>query len=348
MTRRCKLPLTVAASTRTGLSSGETGEGIVDEVGDGALEQGRVDVDPRKRFRNVDLDSIRGTWRPTIAAATISSMPIDWASDRDAAGLQPAHVEQVADERVQPLGFIVDRLSSSCCPRRSQSISSLSRLVAEALIDASGVRKSWLTRGKKRGAELVRLRPARWRWPLRPATAGPARRKASWVAKPLSTSRSAPGSSVPDNARIEPSAKANDRPPTRRSCGGFRPAAARCASGRRHRRRRRRPRDGTLRSSSASCGSGSASAGRAGQAANAALRPALGRRRPSRVAAIDAGRSTTPRRRQEAMSASTFSRSAMVNVWIGGVKYQFGNRKAPRGRVAGRRRRWSRSRRRQE
>ena len=197
-------------------------ERVVDEVGDGALEQRRVDVDPRQRLGNVDLDSLRRHVQTDDRARDDLLDADRLRRDRDAAGLQPAHVEQVADERVEPLGFVVDRLQQLLAAAGSQSISSLSRLVAAARIDASGVRRSWLTaasravRSSFAFASAVALAASACN--RRPCSA-----KASWVANALSTSRSRARSSVPDHARIEPSAKANDSSADSGSRGGFRP-----------------------------------------------------------------------------------------------------------------------------
>ena len=84
---------------------------VRDDVGDRPLEQAGVGQDPRQRLRDADVD-VRGDRRPRLrsAAGTISSRPTGRGVDLQRAGLQPAHVEQVADERVEPVGLLVDRL----------------------------------------------------------------------------------------------------------------------------------------------------------------------------------------------------------------------------------------------
>ena len=62
-----------------------------------------------------------------------------------APALQPAHVEQVADEAVEPVGLLVDGREELRRCAGVQSTSCCRRLVADALIDGSGVRRSWET-----------------------------------------------------------------------------------------------------------------------------------------------------------------------------------------------------------
>ena len=59
------------------------------------------------------------------------------------AGLQAAHVEQVRHERGEAIGFVFDRLEElGCDPASDHSMSVWRRLDADALIEASGVRRS--------------------------------------------------------------------------------------------------------------------------------------------------------------------------------------------------------------
>ena len=74
-------------------------------------------IEPQQRQigRDIDLDAVAGQHlagalqrAPTISPTSISS-----GFELDRAGFQPGHVEQVADEAVQPLGLVLDGASSS-------------------------------------------------------------------------------------------------------------------------------------------------------------------------------------------------------------------------------------------
>ena len=61
-------------------------------------------------------------------------------------GLDPRQVEQVGDEAVEPIGLVVDELQQLLRGRaRVTSASALRRVDADALMVASGVRRSWDT-----------------------------------------------------------------------------------------------------------------------------------------------------------------------------------------------------------
>ena len=77
--------------------------------------------------------------------------------DRQRAGLQPAHVEQVLDQPGEPVERLVGRGEQlGVVLRRSKCTSSERRLVTAALAEASGVRRSWLTAA----SSAVRIRSA--------------------------------------------------------------------------------------------------------------------------------------------------------------------------------------------
>ena len=60
-------------------------------------------------------------------------------------GMQAAHVEQVADQGVEPVGVLLDGREQVGLVVWDHSTSVCRRLLTLALIDASGVRRSWLT-----------------------------------------------------------------------------------------------------------------------------------------------------------------------------------------------------------
>jgi hypothetical protein len=84
------------------------GQGVGDDVGDRPLQQARVGVDAWQRLGHVDLD----------AAAVVGKageggrhhlVHADWpVVQAERAGLEPGHVEQVADQPIQPVGLLVD------------------------------------------------------------------------------------------------------------------------------------------------------------------------------------------------------------------------------------------------
>ena len=110
-TRRSTRSPTAPASTRIAASGGVWRRAFDDQVGDGPLEQGGVGEDRRQRLGDVDLDAVgrlaRGSTarrrRPRPSRRRHGAAP-------DGAGLEAAHVEEVADEGVEPVGLLVDRL----------------------------------------------------------------------------------------------------------------------------------------------------------------------------------------------------------------------------------------------
>ena len=84
---------------------------VLDHVRERPLEQARdrrarAAASPARRARR----RRRRAPRLSSAAGTTSSSPTGDGADVERAGLQAAHVEQVADERVQPVGLLVDRV----------------------------------------------------------------------------------------------------------------------------------------------------------------------------------------------------------------------------------------------
>ena len=189
MTRRStRVAAPRPASTRTGSSGGRPAQRVLDEVRDArsssaasARTAGSVSGRRRRRRTPARRGSRARRARPPRGSTGARA-------DVERAGLQPAHVEQVADERVEPVGLLVDRLeelvaSSSASSRRRAG----SRLDTDALIDASGVRRSCDTacssavRSSLASASVRRLRPPRPRARSRSSAA------ASCAANALST-----------------------------------------------------------------------------------------------------------------------------------------------------------------
>jgi len=81
---------------------------VGDDVGDGPLQQARVGMHAWQRLRHLDLDAAA-----VVSQAGECSRHHLIHADRpvaqaERAGLQPAHVEQVADQGIQPVGLLVD------------------------------------------------------------------------------------------------------------------------------------------------------------------------------------------------------------------------------------------------
>ena len=109
-TRRCTRSCTAPASTRTGASGGDHLSAFSTRF---AITRSSNAASPlHRRERLGDVASRRARARsPRLASAagTTSSRCTSRTIGFDHAGLQAAHVEQVADERVEPIGFVLDR-----------------------------------------------------------------------------------------------------------------------------------------------------------------------------------------------------------------------------------------------
>ena len=234
MTRRSTRPPTAPASTRTGSPGGSEPQGVGDQVGDGPLEQGRVGLRPagasraRRRRR-------RGLGRPRLAEARRRRPPRGRRRRRrhdERAGLEAAHVEQVADEAVEPVGLLVDGDEE-----RSRCVVGPGDVVLEQArhrrLDRRERRAQVVaTRAEQRGAQVVAPRPAPRPARPRPAAAGVSRAAASWAAKAPSTRWSSrPGRSVAGEHELD----------------ARRQRRAASVAGRRRPGRRRRPRPGPRR-----------------------------------------------------------------------------------------------------
>ena len=129
---------------RTG-SSAAPAIGRCRDVRDRPLQQRGVDVDPGQRLRDVDLDAAAmvGQARERLRHDLVQADGRSHEPER--AGLDPAHVQQVATS-------VLSRSdSSSIVARNSVDLlgvprtSCWRRLLTAALIEASGVRRSWET-----------------------------------------------------------------------------------------------------------------------------------------------------------------------------------------------------------
>ena len=119
---------------------------VVDQVGDDPLEQAGVGQHQRQVVGDVDVARRRrcrcrsAPRRRPRRAATGSSC------DRQRAGLQPAHRQQVVDQVGEPVGGLLDgREQLGSLRRRSRRRPAGAGWTTAALIPASGVRRSWPT-----------------------------------------------------------------------------------------------------------------------------------------------------------------------------------------------------------
>ena len=155
-------------------------------------------------------------------------------ADVERARLEPAHVEEVADERIEAIGLLVDR-EEELVPRLSvHSTSSWSRLVTDALMPESGVRRSCET------AERIAVRrsPAAARSPASEASARSSSSASDEAISRENASRirlSASDSTAPARrSRARGRRRARPRSPTGLSGTGSRPrgrASTRCPTG---------------------------------------------------------------------------------------------------------------------
>ena len=84
------------------LAVGAVLDGVLDDVGDRALQQSRVDGDHRQRLGDVEVDAALGD---AAERHRDDLVEVDLADQRgDGAGLQAGHVQQVADQVVEPVG----------------------------------------------------------------------------------------------------------------------------------------------------------------------------------------------------------------------------------------------------
>ena len=96
------------------------GDGVVDEVGDDALEQRRIGVDGWDVSGDVDDDVARRGPRLASAAGTTSSRVVGRSDGRHGTGVDAGHVEEVVDEVGEPVGLVLDGARGT---RRSPPVS---------------------------------------------------------------------------------------------------------------------------------------------------------------------------------------------------------------------------------
>ena len=83
---------------------------VVEQVGDHPFEQRGIRQHRRQRLGQIGVDTCAPpSPRLATAAGTTSSKPTARSCGSMHAGLQPAHVEQVRDERREPVGLLLDR-----------------------------------------------------------------------------------------------------------------------------------------------------------------------------------------------------------------------------------------------
>ncbi len=102
-----------------------------------------IDVDARQVLRDVDVDrtAVIGQAGERLRHHLVKPDPP--AHERERPGLDPTHVEEVADQAVEPVRLLLDRREElGDLVVVSTRTSSCRRLLTAALIDASGVRRS--------------------------------------------------------------------------------------------------------------------------------------------------------------------------------------------------------------
>ena len=293
-----------------------------------------VGLHARQRLGDVDVDARRASRQPGERAPARTSSSADVAHhELQRAGLQPAHVEQVADEVVEPVGRLVDGLEELAASPSGVQVDVALQQARDRRLDRRQRRAQVVGhRREQRGAQLVRLRE-------------PVGARGVGAQRALLRPRSPPGRRTPGaprGRRVRASRPRSDEHARRRAAGRRR----RRRPGRRRdrlagRRLRRPSRPSALRDSTAtasasnaacscatSCGSGSSRADE--RAAERGERLRLGRAPapPRRCGATRwrRARSRRPPTTRKITSASRFSPSAIVNAWNGGVKNQLASR----------------------
>ena len=129
--------------TRAGRSAGRPAHRVLHEVGDDPLEQRGVGAHRAQRLRHVVDDAVRALAEARDRGGH-DLLEVHRPQRRlQHAGLQAAHVEQVRHQRGEAVGLLLDGLEElGLGPARDHSMSVWRRLDADALIDASGVRRS--------------------------------------------------------------------------------------------------------------------------------------------------------------------------------------------------------------
>ena len=233
---------------------------------------------------------------------------------------------RLPDERVEPVGLLVDRLEELAASSSGvHATSRWSRLVTDALIDASGVRRSCDTAASSAVRSSLRLGQAGSR-PRRRRAAGAARpRPAAALANDAQHLEVVVGrASAPTTTSCSSSPIGTEKRAVLGPAGTGSPAAASTSQPSSVLRASTATASAAnaARSCATSCGSGS-SVGDEGPAERGE-RLGLGaaRRAASAVRrlAMLTSQLTTPATTRKTTSARRFSPSAIVNVWNGGVK----------------------------
>jgi hypothetical protein len=133
------------------------GQGVGDDVGDRPLQQARVGVDAWQRLGHVDLDAAAVVGEAGERGRHHLVHADRPAVQAEGAGLQPAHVEQVADQGIQPVGLLVDGGQ-----QLSGRLGGEGDVVLEQARDRGLDRRQWGAQvmgdgGQQRGAQLVGL-----------------------------------------------------------------------------------------------------------------------------------------------------------------------------------------------
>ena len=89
---------------------GREANGVLDDVRERALEQPGIGEDARQRLGDVELDVSVFEAEAVECGREDLLEPDRHRADLERASLDPAHVEEVPDERVEPVGLLVDRV----------------------------------------------------------------------------------------------------------------------------------------------------------------------------------------------------------------------------------------------
>ena len=176
-------PDTARTCTRTGSPRGRQATALATMLAT-ARSSSAGSADDRRQVSGTSTTTPVGP-RPrgsASAPATTSSRPMGRQGQRRRPGLQPAHVEEVPDQRVEPVGLLVDggqelaRVASSRPRRRRPG----RRLVTDALMAAQRRAQVVGHGGEDAGAQFVDGAPGLRRRRLRLQLAGSTEAASSW------------------------------------------------------------------------------------------------------------------------------------------------------------------------
>jgi hypothetical protein len=126
------------------LVGGRVTQRVADQVGQSAFEQAGVGGQQGQGVGDVEahpftaVESADDQWGDLVEGGGTDER-------LHRAGVDAGHVEQVADQRVEPVGALLDGRQQRAWSSAVQAMSVCRSVLTAAFTEASGVRRSWLT-----------------------------------------------------------------------------------------------------------------------------------------------------------------------------------------------------------